>query len=265
MDEGERRDESLEHYRILSEMASDYAFRTRIGEDGVPVLEWISDSWVRDFDYRPSGPEDIFEHVHPDDRRHVAEHWSELLAGRPIEGELRLLPRSGGELWVHYRVKPIVDTESGRVVGTYGALQDIQDRKMAEELWRQAEARFRAQYQSSPIPTFTWQRVADDFVLIDCNSAAEEFTHGAIARWLGKTSVELYRDRPDVQADLEDVFATGKTVTKDLPAYQMRTTGETKHLIATFARVSSNIVMTHVVDLTELRARLTPAPSSGDA
>ena len=58
--DGGDRDLTLEHYRILSEMVSDYAFRTRIGEDGVPVLEWMSDSWVRDFDYRPSGPEDIF-------------------------------------------------------------------------------------------------------------------------------------------------------------------------------------------------------------
>ena len=128
-----------------------------------------------------------------------------------------------------------------------------------------AEARFRAQYQSSPIPTFTWQRVADDFVLIDCNSAAEEFTHGAIARWLGKTSAEVYRDRPDVQADLEDVFATGKTVTKDLPDYRLRSTGETKDLIATLARVAPNMVMIHILDLTELRARVLPVPSSGDA
>src|SRR5439155_19802198 len=109
MAKGERlREDDVEHYRILSEMVSDYAFRTRLGEDGVPILEWMSDSWLRDFGYVPGGPEDIFEHVNPDDRQHVAKQWAELLAGRPIEGELRLMPKQGRELWVHYRVKPIV-------------------------------------------------------------------------------------------------------------------------------------------------------------
>jgi PAS domain S-box-containing protein len=263
--EAASRDETLKHYRILSEMVSDYAFHTRIGEDGVPILDWMSDSWARDFGYRPGGPEDVFEHVHPDDRRHVAEQWSDLLAGRAIEGELRMQPRSGRELWVHYRVRPIVDTESGRVVGTYGALQDIQERKMAEELWRQAEARFRAQYQSSPIPTFTWRRVADDFVLIDSNRSAEQFTDGAIARWLGKTARDVYRDRPDMRADMDDVFATGRTIKKDLPGYRLRTTGETKHLVATIARVAPNMVMMHVVDLTDLHPPLRDDGSGGDA
>ena len=44
----------LERYRILSEMASDYTFKTRIEEDGSITLEWISDSWVRDFGYGES-------------------------------------------------------------------------------------------------------------------------------------------------------------------------------------------------------------------
>src|SRR5437588_12557573 len=250
MDEGERRDESLEHYRILSEMASDYAFRTRIGEDGVPVLEWISDSWVRDFDYRPSGPEDIFEHVHPDDRRNVAEHWSELLAGRPIEGELRLLPRSGRELWVHYRVKPIVDPESDHVVGACGAMQDIHDRKTAEELWRQAEARFRAQYQSSPIATAIWQRVGDDLVLIDINHAAEEMTGGAVSRLLGRTARQLYADEPSIAEELEQVLETGETSKREYD-YRFRSTNQVKRLLVTAARIPPNLVLVHVVDVTE--------------
>src|SRR2546423_245753 len=91
----------LERYRILSEMASDYTFKTRIEEDGSIMLEWISDSWARDFGYRPADSQDLFEHVHPDDRRRAAAQWEELLKGRPVDGEVRLLPRAGGELWVH--------------------------------------------------------------------------------------------------------------------------------------------------------------------
>jgi PAS domain S-box-containing protein len=243
--------EALDHYRILSEVISDYAFKTRLDPGGTPVLEWISDSWERDFGYRPSGPDDVFEHVHPEDRRHVTDQWAELRAGRAIEGELRLLPRSGGELWVHYRAKPIVSAETGEVVGTYGAMQDIHDRKMAEELWRQAEARFRAQFQSSPIPTFTWQRAGDDFVLIDFNRAAEEMTKGGIARFLGRAARQVTSD-PDFLDDVTQVFESGTTIKREFD-YTLRTTGEQKQLLVTIARVPPNIVLVHTVDITELK------------
>lgn len=244
-------EESLERYRILSEMTSDYAFKFRIEPDGLPVLEWISESFVRDFGFYPDEPSDIFERVHQEDRAHVAEAMQELYSGRPVEGEIRVMPGSGGELWVHYRVKPVVDS-TGRVVGTYGSLQDIHDRKMAEELWRQAEARFRAQYQSSPIPTFTWQRVGDDFVLIDFNRAAEAFTRGGVSRLLGKTARQLYRDEDDIVSDLTRCFETGETIVRDM-RYRFHSIPDVRDLRVTVARVPPNLVMVHTVDLTDVK------------
>jgi PAS domain S-box-containing protein len=266
---GESPQELIEHYRILSEMATDYAFKTRIEPDGSVVLEWISDSWERDFGYRPDGPEDLFEQVHPDDRRRAAAQWAELLAGRPIEGEVRLLPRKGGELWVHFRTKPIIDA-TGRIVGTYGAMQDIHDRKAAEELWRQAEARFRAQYQSSPIPTYIWQKVGDDLVLIDFNRAAEALTSGSVSALLGRTARQLDVG-PGFAADLDRVFETGETIKRE-SSRKLPSSGELKSLFVTMAKVPPNLVMVHAVDVTEwrkaeaerreLRAKLRSRPAS---
>jgi PAS domain S-box-containing protein len=249
-DESARDD--LEHYRILSEMTSDYAFRTRIGEDGPPVLEWMSESWARDFGYTPGGPEDMFEHVNPEDREQVAEQWADLLAGRSIEGELRLIPSSGREMWVHYRVKPILD-ETGRLVGTYGALQDIHERKMAEDLWRRAETRFRAQFQSSPIATGIWQRVGEDFILIDFNRATEVLTNGGIARLLGRTAEEFFPEGSTALEDMTRCFETGATVRREMPGYRFRSTGEVRDLSVTWARVPPNLVMVHIIDVTERR------------
>jgi PAS domain S-box-containing protein len=245
--------EDVEHYRILSEMASDYAFRTRIGEDGVPMIEWMSESWARDFGYRPDGEAGIFEHIHPHDHPHVVERWSELQAGRSIEGEIRVLPRSGGELWVHYRAKPILDPDTGKLIGTYGSMQDIHERKSAEELWRRAETRFRAQFQSSPIATGIWQRVGDEFILIDFNRAADQLTNGGIARLLGRTAHEFF---PEGSAAIEDIgrcFETGETVRREMAGYRFRSTGEVRDLSVTWARVPPNMVMVHIIDVTEWR------------
>jgi PAS domain S-box-containing protein len=242
--------EDLEHYRILSETASDYAFKIRIGPDGIPVVEWMSENWARDFGYEPESPTELFGGVHPDDHARAAQEWAELLAGRSVEGDIRLLPRSGGVLWVHHRTRPIIDPESGRVIGTYGAMQDIHERKMAEDQWRQAEARFRAQFRSSPIPTYTWQRHDDDFVLIDFNEAAQELTKGGIGRMLGRSAREMFAEDPDIMADLNRVFDTGDTL-KTERLYRMRSTGEDRQLLVTVAKVPPNLVLVHTIDVTE--------------
>jgi PAS domain S-box-containing protein len=240
----------VEQYRILSEMTSDYAYKVDIDPAGGPVLGWVSDSFVRDFGYRPVGPGQIFEHVHPSDRAGAAEEWEELLHGTAVEGEIRLIPRTGGEIWVHYRARPVADPETGRVHKIYGAMRNIDERKAAEEQWRQAEAKFRAQYQASPIPTFTWQRVGDDFVLIDFNRATEEWTKGAAARKLGRMAKQVFADVPEMIADMHEAFERGRTVTRDLRRYRVQATDEVLDLLVTMVRVPPNLVMVHTIDVT---------------
>jgi PAS domain S-box-containing protein len=244
--------EDLEHYRILSETAFDYAFKTRIGPGGVPIVEWMSENWTRDFGYEVESPTELFGGVHPDDLERAAEQWTELLTGRSIEGDIRLLPRSGGLLWVHHRTRPIIDPDSGRVVGTYGTMQDINERKLAEEQWQQAEARLRVQYQSSPITTCTWQHVGEDYVLIDFNHAAEDLTKGRISKYLGLSAREMFADRPEDIADLVSVFETGEPVKKEL-TYRIPGDAGEKDLYVIIAKVAPNLAIVHALDLTEQR------------
>jgi signal transduction histidine kinase/ligand-binding sensor domain-containing protein len=50
----------------------------------------------------------------------------------------------------------------------------LRRKKRFEMVLRDNEQRFRAQYQSNPIPAFTWRETGDDFILIDCNGAGRE-------------------------------------------------------------------------------------------
>jgi signal transduction histidine kinase/sugar lactone lactonase YvrE len=72
-----------------------------------------------------------------------------------------------------------------------------------EAALRENEQRFRAQYQSNPIPTFTWQRKDHDFILADCNEVAKHLMGGMFASQLGLPMKHIARFVPQF-IDLAD-------------------------------------------------------------
>src|SRR4051794_8923774 len=135
--------------------------------------------------------------LHPDDRERVRANERAALAPdapRDPEGhtpipeiEYRLRHRDGSARWFldRGRVLRRADRTPYRLVGT---ATGITDRKQAEEALRAGEARLRTQYQALPLPTFTWRRVATDFVLIDFNRAAAALAPVPLAPLLGRAA-----------------------------------------------------------------------------
>ncbi|HLZ28696.1 MAG TPA: PAS domain S-box protein, partial [Chloroflexota bacterium] len=108
----------------------------------------------------------------------AAEHGQ---PGPPLDGSARRdvqLRRSDGTLrWAVISASPLLGA-LGERVGTVVMVTDISERKHAEEALRANEERFRKQYKGFPLPTYSWLRVGDDFVLQDFNDAAEAVTGG---------------------------------------------------------------------------------------
>lgn len=123
-------------------------------------------------------------------------------------------------------------------------------RKRSEAALRATEKLCRAQYEASPIPTFSWRKKGEDFVLVDFNPAAGEFTHGRAVNIMGMTIRELYPDMPQLERDFEHCLA-GRKVFKREDEFRLRTTGEVKQLTVTFAPVSRDLIMVHLEDTTE--------------
>ena len=128
--------------------------------------------------------------------------------------------------------------------------EEIGERKQAEEKLMESEEKFRSQYLGIPVPTYTWQKSGDDFILIDHNNAAEEFTGGGIKNFLGQKLSIMYKDDPEVVADFVECFENQSVVRKSMP-YVLRSTGELKHLITSYVFVPSEYVMIHTEDITE--------------
>jgi len=128
--------------------------------------------------------------------------------------------------------------------------RDTTERDRAEEMLRQSESRFRAQYKGLPIPVYTWQRSGDDFVLIDYNHAAEEITQGNVVHLLGAKASSLYQDAPDILEEMWQCFREQSSFQRDM-LYQFRSTSDTKHLSVSYGFVPPDIVLVHTADVTK--------------
>src|SRR5207344_2959190 len=101
-----------------------------------------------------------------------------------------------------------------------------------------AQHRIRAQFNNIPVPTHVWQRTERDgvpqFVLIDFNEAAIKLSRGRIGRHLGESANEFFESDPLVLDDLDRCLDTGETTQREMDR-TMRTTGETRRLVLTYA------------------------------
>lgn len=75
----------------------------------------------------------LLEHIHPEDRPHVAAELQSLAAGTAdaVSADLRLLRRDGQVCWVHAQTAALRDAK-GNVTALQGTLIDIAERKRAE-------------------------------------------------------------------------------------------------------------------------------------
>jgi sigma-B regulation protein RsbU (phosphoserine phosphatase) len=132
--------------RQLLEAVTSYTYSLEIRE-GVPQSTVHSAGCLAATGYSPedfaADPYLWINMVHPDDRELVRRHAARVLAesdGGPIEH--RILHRNGSTRWVRHKVVSCRDG-SGRLVRNDGVVEDITERKVAEE-------RFRLLVESTP-------------------------------------------------------------------------------------------------------------------
>jgi PAS domain S-box-containing protein len=92
------------------------------------------------------------EKFHPEDRPRVVESIrAAIREGQPYSIDYRIVPRPGVMRWVHAEGAITCD-DRGRPLTFFGTVQDITERKRAEELLRESEERFRTMADGSPNP-----------------------------------------------------------------------------------------------------------------
>ncbi len=128
----------------------------------------------------------------------------------------------------------------------------IVEHQRAEDSLRDARTRLKTQYKSIPVPTYSWQNVGDDFILIDYNDEAKKISQGTIADLMGNSVSEVFKDRPQVLGDFSRCFDEKKTVKREAP-YKLLRTGETRHFVTTYNFVPPNLIIVYIEDISEYK------------
>lgn len=97
--------------------------------------------------------------VHPDDRDATIEAWMRTVAsGAPYHHQVRFIHRDGEYRWCDVRARPLRDG-SGAIVAWHGVVDDIQDRKLAEDALKASEQNLRLIIDT--IPALAWSARTD--------------------------------------------------------------------------------------------------------
>jgi PAS domain S-box-containing protein len=92
--------------------------------------------------------------MHTDDQPRMMACFNGLFEGRAFRNEeFRLVAGDGRMKWMVANCGPILD-DTGRQVGVQGSVQDVTERKLASELLRQSEERFRL--IADTLPSLVW-------------------------------------------------------------------------------------------------------------
>jgi PAS domain S-box-containing protein len=130
-------------------------------------------------------------------------------------------------------------------------LEAAQDQLQATARALQAsEEKYRALYKGQPTPAYAWQAAVDDFVLVDYNDAAERITRGSVAQLLGARASDLYRDEPQILAEMRRCYAEQSSFSREM-LYRFRVTQESKYLAVSYGFVPPDMVLVHTEDITE--------------
>jgi len=115
---------------------------------------------------------------------------------------------------------------------------------------QESEQRFRSQYRWLPVPAYTWRNEGDDFMLIDCNMAAELITGGKISTYFGAKASQFYKDREDIVADMQTCHKQQEHIRREM-TYTFVSSGETKDFHVDYIFVPPDMVVVYTEDTTE--------------
>jgi len=127
--------ESEEKYRLISEVISDYTFSSALNSEGKLFLNWVAGAFetITGYDY----PEYVarggwLAALHPDDLEQDARDMELLRQNKDVVTEVRTFTKTGELRWVRVYGHPVWDAERQELVGIYGAVQDVTERKLVE-------------------------------------------------------------------------------------------------------------------------------------
>jgi len=173
---------------------------------------WWSDETYRIFGVAgriPMTYEKFIAHVHPEEKAYVDERWLAALNKEPYDIEHRIMV-AGEVKWVKENAELTFD-EADKAVSAIGTVQDITERHQAEEALRESEEKFRTLVTHTEEIVYIIDKDGT-FLLSEGKGLSKlGLKPGQV---VGKSVFELYKDYPQMLAEIRKVF-NGETLTTE--------------------------------------------------
>lgn len=138
--------ESEERFRLTASLTSDYTFFSRFNAQREPETVLVSGAFEEITGYTP---QEFFDNggwltiLHPDDFEQDALDMAAIYANQRVVTEVRIIKKNKEVRWVRVYGHPIWDDELKQVVGLNGAVQDVTERRLTEQMLFENEKRYR--------------------------------------------------------------------------------------------------------------------------
>ncbi|MEG3849810.1 PAS domain S-box protein [Microcoleus sp. herbarium19] len=166
--------ESESHYKVISQITSDFAYSFQVLPDGKFACEWATEAFERCVGRFREELASFgwwnWELVHPDDREMLIKQLEGFTFSRTGASEYRIVNSKGEVRWVRDCWQAVWDKNEGRIVRLWGACQEITDRKQVELKLQLANQVLQAQIAEAPLAvnctdndgnTAVWNRAAE--------------------------------------------------------------------------------------------------------
>lgn len=170
------------------------------------ILTWSAESY-RIFGITPETPltlESFFARVHPDDLNTVIHAWQAATQGAPYDIEHRILV--GEEvMWVRERAELEADVD-GSILRSIGTVQDITERKLANEALREAETKYRNLVERLPVIVYT-SELGENGVWTYVSPQIEHLLGFTAEEWMADSGLwyrQIHPEDRDRQQKLEE-------------------------------------------------------------
>ena len=158
--------------------------------------------------------------VHPEDRMIVENAFNlDSIANNPTETEFRLIKSDQSISYIYAEISSVLYDTDGSVKTMEGFLQDITERKMMEDRYREREKQYQKKLSEMLGGFVTYDVIFNehdlpvDFIFREVNREFEYLTGKRTENVLGKSIMEVFPNSDaDLINNLKNVFLTGESI-----------------------------------------------------
>ena len=203
---------SEEHYKVISELTSDYIYKLNIDAAGKVTMDFISENFSAITGRKLEDIKELYMWTsifYPDDLDRVMQLLQFMVKSQQTgEIECHTYTKDGKSRWVYVTAKSQWSDLEQRVVSITGSIKDITERKHSEEALRKSEERYRTLAEASHDMIFI---ISHDDLVEYVNTSAAELFHKRPEEVIGKKRESLFPSEVSSgqKRSLQNVFETG--------------------------------------------------------